>query len=577
MVCGEYKELKLIRQLHTLFNFDHIVYLLHPTVDINCLVNGKTQDDIIPQSLFVLNGNSNKIAELESFTELKSKRPLMIVILESPNIDLNSNLLHHMKEIQSRQVNLKIGLFLSHLTTMQDLQKLFRWCKEHQIVNIFAATNSFIGLNPSTNHELRLNIFTYNPFGTFDVINVTESKTYKSFFPILNCNFQQHQLKLIGPSTLRSNSVLWDTVIHRLNGSFIIIDMNYSSLWECFANGMDIRPVLYTQDWNISSIYPVLVSAEVMLVPESLPYSEFSSYLRTITSDEFFGYSAIGIAAVTLLLSIFRYIKHKKILLFQTVADVLNLLMNDNATIEYQQLSRSEVCIIVPLTFVGFFIVNSVWSSLESHLTKPILQPQINTLEDLYRSSIPILTWDEEWRDLLNAMLTNTTPHRDWYEKINVVEQDLFDKKTMDDGYEAFLLYESYANLLLKLQKRWNIKRYRLATTRISNYLYSYDASDKILLSECINEIISWIQQAGLYNLWFDYDNIDFEKEFNDRNFEALNNYKGSKNVQTNEAPMFIVYGWIASVIVFIIEIIWKKFLLLRFNIIMKKFGVRMI
>lgn len=144
----------------------------------------------------------------------------------------------------------------------------------------------------------------------------------------------------------------------------------------------------------------------MLLVPEALPYSEFTSYLQTITSDPFFGYSLIAITIVILILTTFRYIDYKKIVFFESTADVLNLLINDNGNIQYRKLSRIEILLIVPLTLMGFVIVNNVFSTLQSYLTRPYLKPQIKTIEDIYQSQLLILTHMNKFEATITRVLT---------------------------------------------------------------------------------------------------------------------------------------------------------------------------
>lgn len=86
--------------------------------------------------------------------------------------------------------------------------------------------------------------------------------------------------------------------------------------------------------------------------------------------------------------------------LFQSEADVVNVPMNDNGAIKYPFLSRYEACLLLPLTFVGLIFVNGILSSLQSFLTRPIRQPQINTVEDMYQSQILITTTHEFWNQI---------------------------------------------------------------------------------------------------------------------------------------------------------------------------------
>lgn len=171
---------------------------------------------------------------------------------------------------------------------------------------------------------------------------------------------------------------------------------------------------------ELVKLYPMTMTQHSLVVPEALPYREFAAYLLNISSDNFFGFSLATILLVMMLLSAFRYIKLKKFLFFQSVCDVLNLLMNDNSGINYPKLTRIEVFLILPLTLAGFVIVSDILSSLQSFLTRPIIQPQIDTVEGVYVSPFPILTWDEYWASRLVNALESLSQHRDWKNKVHI-------------------------------------------------------------------------------------------------------------------------------------------------------------
>lgn len=305
------------------------------------------------------------------------------------------------------------------------------------------------------------------------------------------------------------------------------------------------------------------MEAHIIIVPEALPYSEFSAYLRTVTSDEFFGYSIITIGVVMLLLSIFRYINQKKILFVQSVADVINLILNDNSYIKYQRLSLAEVFIIVPLTFVGLVIANGVLSNLKSYLTRPVLQPQINTIEGIYKSPLPILVFTKGWKKGLIDALTYRTKHEGWSNKIIVLEgQQYYEQLIMYNTSISILTSPKYMHLLLRLQKRLSIKGFHNPRIEISKYLAAPFVFNKFLFFERLNELTHRIQSAGLYDLWWRKSHIEMEKKIIKTNVERSRNQ--NKVVENFEIPIFIIYGWLAGVIVLVLEIVWKKFKLQR-------------
>lgn len=539
-----HQEIKLINELNNFFKFDYNIFLLDSSADLECFIHRENT----PKSFYVLEDNNNDTTGLEKLKEMKSKNPFMIVVTGSSKFKINLKLLTQLQGAQRLQSNTKIGVFFSHLS-MEDLKKFFQWCKKHLIINIFAATYSHPDVFKRPRADNLLNIFSFNPFGTFDVINITNNVTYKNVFQSWNPNFQQHQLRLGTPFMFYTDEELWLTVFRLMNATYSIID-NYTE------NEIDILPRLYVQE-NLTHLYPLIMSSVVVIVPAALPYSDFSAYLRTVTSDDFFGYSLITIAAVTVLLIIFRFIKQKKILFFRSVADVLNLLMNDNGSIKYPELSRIEVFLIVPLTFVGLVIVNGILSNLQSYLTRPILQPQINSIEDLYRSQFPIIVGDERWKRFVTEVFMNLTKYEDWSDKMIVLGFD--QPLQMFRPSTSFVIDVDYADFILKLQKRLNLKGYYNPKIIISQSLMSYDVNDKFPFFERLNEIISLLQSAGLFDLWQRRILANDEKVIVKLYLERLRNPQDI-DVERFPFPMFVVYGWITGVIVLVIEIISKKF-----------------
>lgn len=564
IICGEYQ--KLIIELNNFFNFDQNIFILDSTADINSFIITRP-DKFTPQSLYVFDSIDENFTELDRLTRVSSKNTFTIVVSVYSDYESCVILLKRIKKIQRLQTNMKIGMFFPHFISTEKLHKLFGWCKEHLIVNIFAATYPDTTLEPTS--EFALNIFTFDPFGTFDgVINVTGSETLISFFPSLNFNFHGHVLRLGCTFGWVAITELWLLVFKMMNASYMLVQHNFSILRdEHLEFGIDIIPRYFRQS-EVSQlyIYPLKTESQVIIVPEAVPYSEFSAYLQTVTTDKFFGFSLLTIAVVILLLNIFRYIKQRKISFFKTAADVLNLLMNDNGRIRYSQLSPVEVLLIVPLTFLGFVIVNGILSNLHSYLTRPVLQPQINTPEDIYRSTLPIITWSNRWKQQLIGVLSNLTKYDDWADRIIILEEHLFDRHLANLNRSASLLIDlSTANLLLNYQKRIDIKGYHNPNIRISNFFVSFKLSDRFLFFERLNDIIHRIQSAGLYQLWTRTDDVDLAK-FIKLKAEKL-------DVDRFPIPMFIIYGWIASVIVLVLEIFWKHFKLSQITILAEKIG----
>lgn len=556
IIHGEYQETTIITQLRDYFDFDHHFFLLDSTANPNRLINNR--NDNTPQTVYILNSIDH-----ENIVEIGSKNTFMIVGFASSNFDQNFYILQQIEEIQRLQIEMKIGVFFLQCTSIDDLHKFFRWCKDHLIVNIFAATYLSSRATQLICPEYSINIFTFDPFDTFDVINVTSKENFDDFFPSLKSNFHQHQLRLDGLHN-DSDETLWRTVFHVMNASFTAVNVNFTEPSEAFESGIDIISELWGLDYERINVYPLELLYYVIVVPEALPYSEFSAFLRNATSMDVVGYCIITLGVVTLVLTTLRYINQKKFLIYQSVVDILNLLVNNNGFIKYQKLHCTEIFIIVPLTFVGFIVTNGILSNLQSYLTRPVLQSQINTIEDVYSSTFPIVLWHDSWKSDVIDVLSEKTVDKSWEHKVVFEEVHNFtDNLELYSRNKVYMLDSGVTNFLLRMQKRMNIKGYHKTNITMFILMFSYRVNENFLYFERLNEIIHRIKSAGLYDLWI-------ERDFGEREYKTVK--KNSKRMRTDsesfiqnfEFPTFVFYGWTAGSVVFIFEIMWKSQLILR-------------
>lgn len=400
------QELQLIHNVNEFFNIDHDIFLVESSIDIDRFIQRPSllndANENTPRSIFTFSRLEDRITASNNLKDITSKSTFLVVASEESDFVRNSNLLAQIKEIQRLHVNLKIGLFFAYILA-EDLQPMFEWCWNQRIVNVFVAfTSNYEEL--SRFDDRHLNIFSYSPFGTFDIINVTSRESAESCFPSKISNFKHHLIRMgiydniwLFQYSKESQRIggpdgkLWKVVLQHVNAS-LSITVEREKLWKMLQNDdIDIVPFAHRPSHpQLTYLYPMNFETEVLAVPEARPFPEYIAYLRSIASASFFGYSFATILTVTVLLIVVRYIRRKKIQLFQCTADVSNLLMNDNGFINYRQLSRAEGCLIVPLTFTGLVIVNGILSSLQSYVTRPIMESDIDTIEDLYKSPLPI-------------------------------------------------------------------------------------------------------------------------------------------------------------------------------------------
>lgn len=196
--------------------------------------------------------------------------------------------------------------------------------------------------------------------------------------------------------------------------------------------------------------------------------------------------------------------------------------------------------------------MNGILSILQSYLTQPILQVQIDTIEDLYYSLTPILSPNEYWlkkeTELLNNLLKPRLIHGDFSDRMRLSNNSEIVHQYLLDTPISFTEFESIAKIICKY------KRYHVTQLQLSWIWYSYNLRYDFPFIERINEVIQWVRVAGLYDKWWR------DEYQNNINMIISTNIGMKSDIEEFQVPMFIVYGWVASGIVLIIEIIWKKY-----------------
>ena len=204
--------MELISELAAHFNFDHHFYLLDASADANRYIS---TTGITPQTLYVFKNVNDDDDDVEDITCKNSF--LIVVPASNATFDQNVSLFRRMKKIQRKQINMKIGVFFSSMT---DLHTYFAWCRNFRIANIFGAAYPNSEAMQTACPESPINIFKFDPFGKFEVINVTHSETYDGFFLSRKANFQRHALRLedTDPTHDPLSQHIWTTVLALMNG-----------------------------------------------------------------------------------------------------------------------------------------------------------------------------------------------------------------------------------------------------------------------------------------------------------------------------------------------------------------------
>lgn len=158
-------------------------------------------------------------------------------------------------------------------------------------------------------------------------------------------------------------------------------------------------------------------------------------------------------------------------------------------------------------------------------------------------------------------MLSNETKfsNRDWNERVFV---DIIQIGTNVQFYNltnAYLVGSEMAIILLRVQKRLGINGYHQCHITTSKKLFTYIVHKRFLFLERLNDIIQQLKSSGLYDLWEQKEYAKREKKIAKHNLKRLKISRAVTSSERSDFPMFIVYGWFAGVVVFILEIVWKK------------------
>lgn len=125
------------------------------------------------------------------------------------------------------------------------------------------------------------------------------------------------------------------------------------------------------------------------------------------------------------------------------------------------------------------------------------------TIEDIYWSTTLIAVNDKFWEKELLDTFESKSNYSDWSKKIKIMNHNQLCQEKITYRSISFTEGLSYANILLRAQKRMAIRGYHITQISIAKkYILSYGVNDEFPFVERFNEIIHWIRSAGLYDVW---------------------------------------------------------------------------
>ncbi len=359
----QYHEVNLINRLNAFFGFDYNIFFVDTSTNFNRYIpiNDNNVMNFTPQTIFtfdqdIIYNNETQLA-LQSVT--RKNTFLILVVGDGVNIENHTQLTAEIKAIRRFDNNLKVAIFFArNITSMDSIEQLFRWSWNNGIVNIFCAFYYNAEDTASS-----LNVLRFDPFPTLKLINVTETESLQNYFPRKVPNYHKQPLRFLRVLEWNLQNLeieFWTTVVGAFNATKTMDTFNISVALTHAHPQTDYVFIQEALHGVNNRIYPHRMKTVVLLVPHALPYSNFSAYLQNSAFNILLAYTFGVIVAASLPLIVSGYWKTKKFLFFQCVADVTNLLLNDNCRIRYSQLHYANVWVVVPLTFAGLIMVNGV-------------------------------------------------------------------------------------------------------------------------------------------------------------------------------------------------------------------------
>lgn len=171
-----------------------------------------------------------------------------------------------------------------------------------------------------------------------------------------------------------------------------------------------------------------------------------------------------------------------------------------------------------------------------------------------------VLTTGSYRKERLVEILEKRTNYTDWKDKISVLNQTVFDIQR--DNYNMSAMYltqQAFTDRFLSAQKKLQIRGYYVAQSGLFRSLVAYLVNEEFPFLERLNEIFHWMRNAGLDGLWLRQDDDVYEQNLLKLNHERIANETNNDVQKIDEFPMFLVYGWCASIVLFVVEIVWFK------------------
>lgn len=497
--------------------------------------------------------------KIEKFTRC-GKNILFIVVWNSIKWYENKRTLHVLKTIFHSNTKMKIGFFYENVSNFEEISSVFRWCWSVQMINVIATY---------TTKWDHVHAFTFNPFGSFNVINITDSSADNYFlskvdnlheYPInifLSHDYQTSFLIKNKTSLGGPHGKLCCLMLEKMNATLSvpldIIEPYDAQKVKKLVNDdrmFDVCP----QPVRILSSLTYLNTIEIeklnIVVPQSKAYTVINALNLTVF-DEYGLLILIFIILCTVsTLILIRFLQTGKFMVMKSFIETYSLLTTANIVINYRKYAKSEMFILLPWTFAGIIITNFIFSAMFSFLTVTTYERQINTFEDIDRLGCKILA-----------------PGRGIAEKIReTIGENLYSKVVIVASKEMSLSFATYntsicylytdsrIRVILERQKRLNIRGFHVPEKYTSKGPFSFLIRPDLPYVDKMNNIILRSFDSGLFAKWLS----DSYYELAEMDYFAGKDFSDEERTSSSQPILlgFLSFGWSSSAICFACELL---------------------
>lgn len=541
---------QLISSLNKFYHFDLNIYLKS---NVDLLRREGINNDTVLRTIITC--DNDKTAK---FTKC-GNNIFLIATMNSTEIERNL-VLNVVKKLFQANIEIKIGIFYDKQVTPSflEISKLFQWCWSFLILNVFVTYYTEM----NTLHSL-----TFNPFGSFSVINLTDLNPDK-YFTSKTGNLQGHQIRtyLINEyqtAFLTKNNTslagphgnLYSFILEKMNATLHvpllkIEPYDTQKVKKLFENkSFDIFPQAIIVVSSHSFLTTIGMENLNVLVPQSKPYTIINALILSILNKCAFLVLSSIILFIVLSLIFIRFVQSGKFLVLKSFTQTSVLLITGNIHLNSRKLTKSEILILVPWTFAGVVITTFIFSVLYNHLTVTTYEPEVNTFQDIEQYGCNIHAPGQGIADKVREIIGENLFH-----KISIVNsEEIMHNIAIYNTSNCYLLTDSRIQAVLERQKRLNIKGFHLPKQYASKVPCSFLIRPDLPYVDKMNYIILRSFDSGLFlkwksDLYYELVEIDYFPKTFVSNVEVTNYYVLS---------YILVLGWCFSVICFIFEILY--------------------